>query len=44
MEKWLIYLLALVKKARNKQGMGNLELSLYAAKEIWKAMERMDRK
>ena len=44
MEKWLIYLLARLKKARNKQGMGNLELSLYTAKEIWKAMERMDRR
>lgn len=43
MEKLLIYLLARLKKARNK-GVGNLELSLYTAKEIWKAMERMDRK
>ena len=43
MEKWLIYLLAHIKKARNK-GVGNLDLSLYTAKEIWRAMERMDRK
>lgn len=43
MEKILIYLLARIKKARS-YGASNLELALYTSKEIWKAMERMDRR
>jgi hypothetical protein len=44
MEKLLIYLLARLLKTRSENRAANVELALYTSKEIWKAMERMDRR